>query len=495
MTHVEPAASEASAPGDAMPAKAQRHSGRRNGDAITARTRRCAGPIGQLGVLVVVGSTPSSRKMLSAHGSETYTTPAPALPAVRSNLIYPTTCHAASSLNSVSGSDKRCLLGRFDQRSLLRPQIMTQFIAIKVNYDHREELASHLKYTTVPTLAEYTDYLTQFKDERRGGNGFHECLNFAIPDSNPVKIYIPPTCLPAKSKIGEEFVIFSFTYKGDKYLSSHIIGVHARVKILSNEAYGLPRSDVPEIDGIESLHYHAEAPGDFVTLLLPPVPYDDEVDVFTPHLKRWGYGLRYITEENAENILSTALSNAKNALLTASLSEEQIISREVAVLNRIASRYSLSITSAEKKPKAPKKPKSPAMPDIEIGHLGERIIYEKELEYVKSIGCKPSEVEWISQSDPISPFDIKSLRQEGDTLRPHFIEVKSSSAADVNVYISSGQIEFFKAHEPQSTFMFVKFDFNRNLLGITELTLADLNRDYDLVPIKFKLANRATKAA
>jgi hypothetical protein len=135
------------------------------------------------------------------------------------------------------------------------------------------------------------------------------------------------------------------------------------------------------------------------------------------------------------------------------------------------------------------------MPDIEIGYLGERLIYEKELEYVKGIGCKASEVEWISQSDPTSPFDIKSLRQEGGTLRSHYIEVKSSSAADVNVYISSGQIEFFKAHEPQSTFMFVKFDPKRNLLGITELTLADLNRDYDLVPIKFKLAYRATNAA
>lgn len=372
---------------------------------------------------------------------------------------------------------------------------MTQFIAIKVNYDHREELAGHLKYSTVPTPKEYRDYLDQFKNEKRGGNGFHECLNFAIPESDPVKIYIPPTCLPASSLVDEEFVIFSFTYKGDKYLPSHIIGVHAGVKILSTESYGLARSDVPDIEGIESLHFHAEAPGTLVSLLYPPVPYDDKLNIYTPPLQRWGFGLRYISEENAGNILRAAMLQASDAIPTSSVSEGIILEREIEVISRIINRYSLGAYFAANEVKDFSTSKSLGMPDVEIGYLGEKHVYEREVEYVKSIGFKSSDVEWISQSDPTSPFDIKSLRQVGKDFHPYFIEVKSSTSVDVNVYISSGQIEFFMAHEAQSIFNFVKFDSKRNFIELVDLTLADLNLGYELVPIKYKLAKRISKAA
>jgi hypothetical protein len=74
---------------------------------------------------------------------------------------------------------------------------MTKFMAIKIHYDHRQSLPTYLKYSKVPTEDEYNEYLELY-DEGVGGQGFHECLNFAIPEEGDVKIYLPPTCLPAQ---------------------------------------------------------------------------------------------------------------------------------------------------------------------------------------------------------------------------------------------------------------------------------------------------------
>ena len=105
----------------ALSRAAQRRGGQAEGDAMTARTGRYTVPIGGLAIAAVVGSAPSSRKRLPARGSETYTAPAPALPAVQSNTVYPTPCHAASSLKSVSASDKRCSFGRTAKNRVARP--------------------------------------------------------------------------------------------------------------------------------------------------------------------------------------------------------------------------------------------------------------------------------------------------------------------------------------------------------------------------------------
>lgn len=85
---------------------------------------------------------------------------------------------------------------------------MPTFAAIKIHYDHRASLAAHLKYSTLPSLDEYNEYLALFREQGIGGNGFHECLNFSIPESEPVRFYLPPTSMPAKSKIGDDFVFF-----------------------------------------------------------------------------------------------------------------------------------------------------------------------------------------------------------------------------------------------------------------------------------------------
>lgn len=175
---------------------------------------------------------------------------------------------------------------------------MTKFIAMKVHYDHRPSLPEHLKYSRPPTLAEYQEYLTLFRSKGIGGEGFHECLNFAIPDEAPVKIYLPPTCLPDEKHLNEEFVIFSFTYKQDPEMPACIVGVHAGARIINKD--GIERLGVEQIEGIDFFFYHAEAPADLVTLITPAIQYDFREGRFTPAYKSWGYGLRYLKEEHAK---------------------------------------------------------------------------------------------------------------------------------------------------------------------------------------------------
>ncbi|MBX9917960.1 MAG: DUF3883 domain-containing protein [Nitrosomonas sp.] len=367
---------------------------------------------------------------------------------------------------------------------------MTKFVAIKINYDHRELLPRDLKYSTIPTLEQYNEYLAQYHDEGIGGNGFHECLNFKIPAAEPVRFYLPPTCLPSQKNSEEDFVIFSFTYKGDKKLPAHIVGVHAGAKILSTEVHGLSRGEDQRIKGIGPLRYHAEAPPDLVTLITPPIKYINTDGLFTPEYQSWGYGLRYIEEIHAENILATAYSGALKALAAAGTAERELVQRQITVLKNILKKYALELAEESTEQNDNGFQQTPSLPDKEIGYLGEKYIYERELEYVKSIGCKPQEVQWISQANPTAPFDIRTVRLLPTGTREHFIEVKSSISSEANVYVSSRQISFFKTHEDISTFSIVTLDAERNVLNVRELTLPQLLSEFDLVPIKYKLAHR-----
>jgi hypothetical protein len=92
---------------------------------------------------------------------------------------------------------------------------VTRFMAIKINYDRRASLPAGLKYSRLATTQENNEYLKLYQGKGIGGDGFHECLNFFISDNKPVRIYFPPTCRPDKKTIGDEFVIFSFTYASD----------------------------------------------------------------------------------------------------------------------------------------------------------------------------------------------------------------------------------------------------------------------------------------
>ncbi|RQR50446.1 DUF3883 domain-containing protein [Burkholderia sp. Bp9126] len=363
---------------------------------------------------------------------------------------------------------------------------MPTFVAIKIHYDHRASLPSYLKYSVVPSREEYDDYLKLFREEGVGGNGFHECLNFAVSQSDTLRFYLPPTCVPAAKREDDEFVFFSFTYKGDQELSAHIVGIHAGANLVNRE--GQARGEPFVIDGVEPLVFHAEAPSDLVTLITPTLPYEVSDGVYTPAYPSWGYGLRYIDEEHAANIVRDAIRQASAALGSVGESERVVIERELDVLRRIDARYDLGADDALRNRRGGA---GGGMPDTEIGYRGERFIYERELAYIKSIGREAKEVEWTSQVAPTSPFDIRTLRRGSDgTVVEHFLEVKSSVMGEgENVYVSSGQVDFFQQKGVCATLCLV--NFGEAGTSFRELTLDELHAEFDLLPVKYKLARRA----
>ncbi|EDB6902254.1 DUF3883 domain-containing protein, partial [Salmonella enterica subsp. enterica serovar Schwarzengrund] len=140
--------------------------------------------------------------------------------------------------------------------------------------------------------------------------------------------------------------------------------------------------------------------------------------------KSWGNGLRYINEDHATNIINTVLKEAQKRRPNASISEEIIISREIRTLESIQKKYGLT-SDDELLINKGKTSNREIIPDREIGFLGEKVVYEEEINYAIKHKIPISEVEWISQSDPQSPYDIKTIRIINNKKREHFIEVKS----------------------------------------------------------------------
>jgi hypothetical protein len=131
---------------------------------------------------------------------------------------------------------------------------------------------------------------------------------------------------------------------------------------------------------------------------------------------------------------------------------------------------------------------SPTLADKELGRLGEQEVYNQELEYVRRLGIAETEVEWVSQSDPSSTYDIKSVRKVGDQKRDHFIEVKSTKVAEfTNIYISANQIRFFEGHREDAVFKFVTFGSDRRITKITDFSLEQLLSIFELLPMEYKL--------
>src|SRR5471030_1935445 len=368
---------------------------------------------------------------------------------------------------------------------------MPKFVAIKIHYDHRKSLAPYLKYSKAPTSEEYMEYLDLFHEEGIGGAGFHECLNFSVRDNIPTKIYLPPTCIPSDKYLDEEIVFFSFTYKYDKEIPSSIIGVNAAARLVSNGKDSIARNDIEKIEGIEQFHYHAEAPSEFTTLITPTIKYEFKDGIYTPEYASWGYGLRYITEEHAANIIDAAILGAKKRLSDSTVSESIILEREISVLEAIQRRYSLpssQINSKQKKSNSSNSGWNNIPPDKEVGFLGEKFVYEQEVAYAIKNGIPVSEIEWVSQSDPQSPYDIKTVRITSNGKQEHFIEVKSSrSINESNIYISSRQVNFFQENESTSTLKFVTFISNTQVDTVQEYSLKQLMNEFELIPIKFKL--------
>lgn len=364
---------------------------------------------------------------------------------------------------------------------------MAKFIAVKINYDHRDDLASHLKYSKLPSTDEYNDYLDQYEQNGIGGNGFHECLNFNRRN-DLVRFYLPPTCIPAKKNMEEELVIFSITYKEDKNLPSHIVGVHANVSLLTTQKTGIEREKTRSIDGIGSMRYHAACPTEFCTLLAPTLKYDSSEGRHSKVMPKWGYGLRYLEEEHAKNILLDALKEAKFAQLTASTSEYEIINDQIAVIHRISDRYFPGLVKSEDTSY------KFTPPDKEAGLLGEQLVYDREIKYVEAKKGDVSRVEWIANSNPQSAFDIKTIRLVDGVWIDHFLEVKTTSSQDPGMYVSSRQIDFMQAH-PNSNLVLVLLNKNGNTAELQDISLQKLMSDFDFQPIKFRLKPKLNRSA
>ena len=364
---------------------------------------------------------------------------------------------------------------------------MTDFIAVKIHYDHRAELPPHLKYSRIPTQNEYKQYLSLYRDEGIGGEGFHECLNFSILEDGSVQVYFPPGYIPAKDRLDKDFVVFSFTYQGDRELGSRIVGVHGDVHFLNSD--GVKRHNVLPIVGTEPLFYHAEAPSSLTTLLLPPVVYDVKAGVYLPKLQFWGNGLRNLEQKHAEKIINDALANARNLLPDAQGSLRLAIERELDVLGAIQKRYFPAPTTVGRP--LPRIPPRQPIPDRELGRLGEEYVFHRELENVAKIGLPKSSVEWVSQAIPQAPFDIKSVRTTDVGVSDFYLEVKTSRMdGAANVYVSSGQVQFMEANQSASVLALVTVDYEDKVVSYREIDLAQLNKEFLLAPIKYKLKRK-----
>ncbi len=367
---------------------------------------------------------------------------------------------------------------------------MPHFIAIKIHFDHRNDLPPHLKYSRPATAAEHAEYLARYNQQGLGGNGFHECLNFRMPESGPVRIYLPPTCIPGIHRLNDEFVIFSFTYQQDPDMPPAIVGVHGRARIFGRE--GRPRTDAPNIPGIGRISFHAEAQAEYSTLFLPPVIYNREDERHTP--PNFKHSLMNLDQgDYAQHILQDAYDGAMAALQDAVGPARFVIERELRVLQNIAAYHGLELIQQPNEPghRAEERGGEIPAPDQEIGLLGEQVIFDREVENARLLGLGPGAVEWVSQAAPQCPYDIKTVRRNGVGYADHYLEVKTTKAEDgPNVYISSGQLAFLKDHERSSSVVIVRFNAQEQEPEIRDLQLHELLGEFDLIPIKYKLHRR-----
>lgn len=357
---------------------------------------------------------------------------------------------------------------------------MTKFAAIKIHYDHRSQLPEHLKYSRRITTEEHEEYLRLYREEDVGGEGFHECMNYAVNKNGSIEIYLPTTCVPAQKFFNEDFIVFSVTYKEDRELPSHIVGVHAGVIVSHRE--GKLRQPDPMMPEAEPLYFHAEAPSDLCTLFAPPLPYDSKMGRYSPKLNRWGYGLRYIEAVHAVNIIEDALQAAVLALASARPTRKLVIERQIRVLKNIKIHYGLGKQAHQKSNNS-----KCSMPDKDLGVWGEKLVFERELDYAKNLGISLDNIEWVSRIVPTSPYDIKTIRKIKGKIVDFFLEVKTTKTnPQPNVYISSRQVNFMESAPQSSALVLVELD-PLGAVKLTDFSLDELNDQFGFEPIKFKL--------
>ena len=115
------------------------------------------------------------------------------------------------------------------------------------------------------------------------------------------------------------------------------------------------------------------------------------------------------------------------------------------------------------------------IPDKELGDLGEKHIYERELALASRLGQPASQVKWVSRGNPQSPFDIRSIRELGGAIRDHYIEVKSTTVLDdTHIFVSAREIAFLDEHNDHCSVVLVRFHPDKSLRDIRDFTIDQL---------------------
>jgi Domain of unknown function (DUF3883) len=212
------------------------------------------------------------------------------------------------------------------------------------------------------------------------------------------------------------------------------------------------------------------------------------------HYTRWGNGLRYIRNpEYATNILNDALIKAKQDLKGGSESYREsyrhFVERGIKVIKQILTQYGLEETSLDKsRGPGPSVKTGGSLPDKLLGEKGERLIYERERQYVIKQGFDPDKVSWAAQAIPNLPYDIETVRRTPNGSRPHLIEVKSTTLEDLtNIYVSQQQIDHMKANRDASKLIILLFGSDGEKQKELEFSVDDLLDNFEFLPIKFKL--------
>jgi hypothetical protein len=249
----------------------------------------------------------------------------------------------------------------------------------------------------------------------------------------------------------------------------------------------------PESNDVD-LSYHVEADADFVTLFVPSMlQYNPRDGRYTPPRKIFGYGLHYIEKAHAQNIISDQLRSVEKELANdPSESRRAITERELVVLHRIYDRYVNGIVdrglARENNQPVKENANFTGIPDKELGDLGEKHIYERELLIASKLDQPASQVKWVSRGNPQSPFDIRSVRDVGGVVRDYYIEVKSTTVLDdTHIFVSAREIAFLDEHSDRCSVVLVRFNPDKSVKDVRDFTIDQLRQRFELVPVSFKL--------
>lgn len=342
-------------------------------------------------------------------------------------------------------------------------------IAVKIHEDSRDYIPACMKYSKQPASVEEYEEFLEIGEEGKGGLGFHECMNFKVCEDDSVKFYLPPRYTPTPSKTNKSFAIVWVSYSPHK-----ILGVQLNCTIRGDSKNSFLRDDSSfEYKGAP-LCYHGFT--DSSSSILFNEPLDLIENRHTPKFQRWGSGLRYLKPKHLKNIFEDRVRALSQKRQKNSYENEE--------LSKIRMFVNLpqndAITTADGQRNHP-------VPDKVLGDWGENFVYQDQLQRAEKEGLSSKEIIHTSQLDPQSVYDIESIKKTKDGNVPIYIEVKTTQTMEnPSILISARQINFARNNSENHLFAFV----DASKKTIRYLTLADVEKEYDKIPEKYRLKRK-----